>query len=440
MRFLTLILTLFLAGLFIVNLYKSQTPQPPKNIIFVIGDGMGDNYLAAYRYWQAQSPESISPTIFDQLLVGKSMSYPKDNTFVTDSAAGATAFAAAEKTYNGAISVTQSGEHLPTLMELAKKLNKTTAIVATSEVVHATPATFFAHQAHRKEYPQIADQIVDNQINGKPIIDLFLGGGISYLVREDRNLLNELATLGYTVTTDWNSLRSIKTLPSIGVFAAKGLQYEINSKQQRLQSMTEVALDTLTSHNNKNGFVLMLEASQIDWCGHANDIACAMHEMDDLAKTLLLVKDFVDNNPDTLLVVTADHETGGLSIGANGQYNWYPKIISQISKSIDQIAAALDKVEDSQLYDTWISLTKIKLSAAAKAELTTAKNLGNNSALLAFTREQINSASLTGWTSGGHTAGDVPVLAYGKGAELFFGFQDNTEIGAKLFELINSTD
>ncbi|WP_016954801.1 alkaline phosphatase [Catenovulum agarivorans] len=441
MRFIHYTLLFVLIGLFSLALLKTDTQTSPKNIILVIGDGMGDNYLSAYRYWRAKSPDNVSPTIFDQLLVGKSMSYPDDDTFVTDSAAGATAYAAAQKTYNGAISVNHNGDKLTTLMELAKQHNKTTAIVATSEVVHATPATFFAHQGHRKEYPQIADQIVDNQINNKPIIDLILGGGISYLVREDRNLLNELKTFGYAIHTDWANLNQITSLPAIGVFADKGLAYEINSKQQRLEQMTQVALQQLTTDANskKNGFFIMIEASQIDWCGHANDIACAMHEMDDLANTLSLLKQFVDDHPNTLMVVTADHETGGLSIGAEGQYNWLPDVIAGVNNSLDSIGDTLAQTNDENLYATWLTLTSIELEQPQILALNAAKNSGKN-ALIAFSRKQINNKSLTGWTSGGHTAADVPVLAYGAQSQLFYGFHDNIQIGQKLFELIQHTD
>lgn len=441
MRFIHYILLLVLVSLFTLALFKNESNLPPKNIILVIGDGMGDNYLSAYRYWLAKSPGNISPTIFDALTVGKSMSYPDDDTFVTDSAAGATAYAAAKKTYNGAISVNQAGEKLTTLMELAKQQNKTTAIVATSEVVHATPATFFAHQQHRKEYPQIADQIVDNQINNRPIIDLILGGGQSYLVRKDRNILDELISYGYDVHTDWSTLEQISSLPVIGVFAEKGLPYEINSKQQRLERMTKVALKQLSADANsqKHGFFVMIEASQIDWCGHANDIACAMHEMDDLAQTVKLLKDFVKNTPDTLVVITADHETGGLSIGAEGQYNWLPEVIAGVTNSLDSIGTALFHSSSENLYPMWLKLTSIELEAPQIQELTTAKNSGLN-ALTAFTRSQINSKSLTGWTSGGHTAADVPVLAYGKQSESFYGFHNNVEIGQKLFNLLKPTD
>ncbi|EWH12197.1 Alkaline phosphatase [Catenovulum agarivorans DS-2] len=441
MRLIHYTLIGILIGLFALSMYKSDNPPPPKNIILVIGDGMGDNYLSAYRYWKAQSANNVSPTIFDQLLVGKSMSYPDDDTFVTDSAAGATAFAAAQKSYNGAISVNNAGERLATILEQAKKLNKTTAIVATSEVVHATPATFYAHQKHRKDYPQIADQIVDNQINNRPIIDLLLGGGLSYLAREDRNILQELEAFDYQVKTQWAELNSITRLPAIGVFANKGLQYEINSRQQRLLNMTKLALQRLETDANsrKNGFFMMVEASQIDWCGHANDIACAMHEMQDLESTLAILKSFVDDNPDTLLVVTADHETGGLSVGADGHYNWKPQLISNINLSIDKLAEALVESEPDEIYQVWLQHTQLELNFA-QIEVLKRLHQKDLAALARFSRQTINRMSLTGWTSGGHTAADVPVLAYGAGANQFAGFNDNAEIGKILLTILNTND
>ena len=163
----------------------------PKNIIYMIGDGMGPAYLAGYRYFSDdKATAEVENTIFDELWLGMASTYPDDDTYVTDSAAGATALATGFKSYNGAISVNR--QHIPigTMMQLAKKLGKANGIVASSQVNHATPASFLAHNKSRRNYNEIADMYLDYRINGKPVADVMIGGGTKYFVREDRNLIN----------------------------------------------------------------------------------------------------------------------------------------------------------------------------------------------------------------------------------------------------------
>ncbi len=432
-----------LTTFFIMMLSVSSTLYAaPKNIIYMIGDGMGVNYLTAYRYYQMQTPNQlVKQTEFDKIWRGIAMTYPADQTFVTDSAAAATALSTTHKSYNGAISVDHEHQSLYTLMEAAKSANKKTGLVVTSEVTHATPASFFAHQKYRKDYPQIADQIVDNTINDKPVMDLLLGGGQAHLIREDRNILSELTQLGYQGVTEFNQLAQLNQLPAIGVFHPRGFPSAIDSNQTRLAKMTEKALDLLV---NEQGFVLLIEGSQIDWCGHANDIVCAMAEMSDFENALNVVLNFMKNNPDTLLVVTADHETGGMSLGANGEYQWLPDMISKVHSSARVIATSLSesKTDHTSLSANWANHVDFNLS---NQEVQSIQAIKNNQDLTQKQRlKQLNKAvkaiinqrSYTGWTSGGHTGLDVPVLATGVEAERFNGFQNNTQIAEKLHNMV----
>lgn len=415
----------------------------PKNIIYMIGDGMGPNYLTAFRYWHTQTTDNpVKQTVFDSIWKGVAMTYPKDKTFVTDSAAAATALATHYKSYNGAISVDHDHNSLYTLMESANNKGKKTGLVVTSQITHATPASFFAHQKHRKEYPQIADQIVDNRINNKPVMDLLLGGGQNDLIREDRNILNELSELGYQTQTDFTQLDQLSSLPAIGVFHPVAFPSAIDSDKQRLADMTGKALDLLNS--SEDGFVLLIEGSQIDWCGHANDIACAMAEMQDFANALKVVIEYTKNNPDTLVVVTADHETGGMSLGANNQYQWLPNIIAQVHSSSKTISKSLAEannvpVDIAKAWQKHVDFVLEQDELIAFTQIKSNKSLNDDqkfSQLDKQVKKIINNRSYTGWTSGGHTALDVPVLAYGKNSDLFSGFQNNTDIAKKLLQLI----
>ena len=173
-----------------------------------------------------------------------------------------------------------------------------------SQINHATPASFASHNESRRNYDEIADDYIDNKIAGKLPVDLMLGGGTKYYIREDRNLVEEFKQAGYQYSDDFATLKDIKQIPALGLFAPVGLDFALDNNPTRLTQMTNKALELLDK-NKKDGFFVMIEGSQIDWCGHANDIACAMAEMDDFAKSIEQAKAYVDNNPDTLLVITA---------------------------------------------------------------------------------------------------------------------------------------
>jgi len=256
--------------------------KEPTNIIYLIGDGMGVAYTSAYRYYHDDpNTPNIDRTVFDDMLVGMSSSYPHDEHFnVTDSAAAATALASGVKTFNGAIGMDAQREPVYSLLDVAKRKHYLTGIAVTSHVVHATPAAFVAHVGSRASYNSIADQYLDLRIDGKPKLDILFGAGKEYFIRKDRNLIAEFKKLGYSYEDTWDDLNTIKKYPAIGLFEATEMPSALDGKEPlRLAKMTEKALSLL----EKKPFFLMLEASQIDWCGHVNDIACAMAEMHDMA-------------------------------------------------------------------------------------------------------------------------------------------------------------
>ncbi|CAH9061603.1 Alkaline phosphatase 3 [Pseudoalteromonas sp. CIP111854] len=405
----------------------------PKNIIYMIGDGMGPAYTTAYRYFMDDAnTKVVEPTVFDSILVGMAHTYPDDDTVVTDSAAGATALSTGTKSYNGAIAVDTHKKPLTTMLEIAKQKNMTTGLVATSQINHATPASFASHNESRRNYDEIANDYIDNKIEGKLPADLMLGGGTKYFIREDRNLVDEFKAAGYSYSDNLAALDKLEKLPALGLFAPVGLPFAIDENPNRLEKMTKKSLSLLDKHKD-NGFFVMIEGSQIDWCGHANDIACAMSEMHDFANAIKVAKQYVDKNPDTLLVITADHSTGGLTLGANGQYRWERDIIKGVSASAETIAKKMLESED--LETIWTQSTSLPFEKSTKLLLEQAKSKGNKT-LAQVIKSRISEASFTGWTTSGHTAIDVPVFAYGQGAEQFIGSQNNTAIADKLISFI----
>lgn len=430
-------------GLFSAYVFAADSNT---NIIFLIGDGMGVAYTGAYRLYQddVTTPE-LETTIFDEMLVGMAATYPDDHNQVTDSAAAATALAAGVKTFNGAIGVNSQRSPVTSILDKAKEQGYLTGIAVTCQVNHATPAAFVAHADSRQSYDKIADQFVDLRINGKPKVDLILGGGQEYFVRKDRNLVKEFEALGYSYHSNINDLKKIKKLPALGLFSKGGLAPALESDHPlRLADMTEKSLSLLSSNSKQTKpFLLILEASQVDWCGHANDIACAMGEMRDMAASMKLIKQYIDKNPNTIFVATADHSTGGLSVGARGQYQWGASVVRNIKATAPGIARQL-LANQSNWKTVWQTLTQIKLADDESKTLDAliAQSDENNNELVisqitAQVLTYIDKYSSTGWTTKGHTGEYVQIFSYGKGKDNFAGAMDNTDIAKKLFGYLN---
>lgn len=421
---------------------EQVTPKkasPVKNIIMIVGDGMGPAYTTAYRYYNDNpATAAIEETVFDRHLQGMSSTYPAPvSGYVTDSAAGATALSTGIKSYNGAIGVDVDKKPIKTVLEYAKEIGKKTGVVVTSQVNHATPASYITHNEYRRNYNAIADSFIDNGIN----VDLLLGGGTQYFEREDRNLVNEFKANGFQYITQYEQLANIKAnKPLLGLFAPVGLPWALDdTNKHRLSTMTKAA----TAHlENEHGYFMLVEASQVDWAGHSNDIASAMAEMDDLAQTLIFLEKYVEQHPDTLVVLTADHSTGGLTLGANGKYIWQPaefKGMEQSSHFVAQFVAENNYTAKELAKMLTFELTEEQLAQLQEIkkiplkELTQAKKIKK---LYKKINHFISQQSNTGWTSGGHTAIDVPVFAFGKKHHKFKGKIDNTDIAKTIFKLL----
>ena len=433
----------------------SSPSSLPSNVIMVIGDGMGPAYTSAYRYFSDNpKTDEIEETVFDRHLTGMSSTYPAPiSGVVTDSAASATALATGVKSYNGAIGVDVNKKEVQTVLEWAKLQGKKTGVVVTSQINHATPASYLAHNEYRKNYNEIADSYVDNGIKA----DLYLGGGWKYFLREDRNLVNEFKQAGFHYIDSYKGLTSLpKNKPVLGLFADKGLPWALDDiDKHRLSTMTKAGIhhliDLQSSDNLADeGFFMLIEGSQIDWAGHGNDISDAMAEMDDLAKTIEYLEYFVEHHPDTLVIVTADHSTGGFTIAANGKYEWHAENLRTMKHSVNYIAKQLATNEinaknTAALFNFELSQDELSLLSDSKNSAKTDENKNiyqskktsaSELALIKGVKSIMDKRSNSGWTSGGHTAIDVPVFAFGKQSELFNGLQDNTDIAKKIFMLL----
>lgn len=422
----------------------APAPSSPPSIIFMIGDGMGFEYISAYRYGHSKlGAKALAPTVFDDLLVGAATTYPDDDTWVTDSAAAATALAAGVKSYNGAIGLDSQQQPVTTMMEIAKQQGWGTGAVVSVQVTHATPAAFFSHHASRTMYDAIADSYAQQISDGQWGFDVLLGGGYSHFHRDDKNWLPELAAQGLNVATDIEQLATIQQTPVMGLFAPLALPHSIDAEPQ-LATMTEHALRLLQQQQQSSGkpFALMVEGSLIDWCGHANDIACAVHEMADFANAIEVVLNYQKQHPNTLVVITADHSTGGLTLGHGGEYAWHSDKVMGIKASLDVMTRGLLARQPSEFREYLAPLLNLPLTETQWQQLEAVKvpdDLRGRARQMPYGKvlvEIISAHTGTGWTTTGHTAVDVPVLAIGPGAENFRGYQDNTEIAKLLLSII----
>ncbi|WP_232826552.1 alkaline phosphatase [Lewinella sp. IMCC34183] len=293
---------------------SSSTPyvragRGPKNIILMIGDGMGVTQISAGLY---SNDNHLNLERFP--VVGLHKSYSGDN-LITDSAAGATAFSAGVKTYNGAIGVDIDTVPVTTILEMAESAGLPTGLVATSSIVHATPASFYAHANLRKNYEEIAADLMNTDI------DLFIGGGAKFFERREgdsRNLSEELRTRGNVVesfvNTDLKDLQ-VDRAKNLGYYTAESEPLPFNQGRNYLVEASELAVNFLSERDTADrGFFLMIEGSQIDWGGHSNDSDYIISEVIDFDQAIGAVLDFAQRDGETLVIVTADHETGGYAI------------------------------------------------------------------------------------------------------------------------------
>ncbi|MBW8334351.1 MAG: alkaline phosphatase [Prolixibacteraceae bacterium] len=275
--------------------------KKPKNVIVMIGDGMGVAQVFAAI---TANGGHLYLDNFKHVGFSKTAS---SNKYITDSAAGGTALSTGQKTYNGAIGVNTDTVAIKTILEMAEEKGLATGLVSTSAITHATPASYIAHQGSRGSYEDIAADFV------KTDIDVFIGGGYKHFTqrKDGRDLTKDLQHNGYQVLRDMDEIAKVKTGKLAGLTADE--HNEVFPKRKMdLPLSTETALNILDQ--NKKGFFIMIEGSQIDWGGHANNTIYIVNETLDFDRAIGKALEFAAKDRETLLIVTADHETGGMAV------------------------------------------------------------------------------------------------------------------------------
>lgn len=282
------------------NKEKESAPQV-KNVIVMIGDGMGVSQVYA-----GLTANKGSLNLEKCQFVGFSKTYSASN-YITDSAAGGTAIACGTKTKNGAIGVDTDGNPVKSMAEYAAENGLATGVVASCAITHATPASFVAHQLNRNMQEEIAVDFVNSDLT------LFIGGGKKYFAdRSDKvNLLEQLKNKGFQVALTMDEVKKTTSGKLAGIVADEH-PAAYPERGEFLPESVQTAINILK--NNNKGFFLMVEGSQIDWGGHSNDKDVVVNEMLDFDHAIKVAFDFADQNPNTLVVITADHETGGMAL------------------------------------------------------------------------------------------------------------------------------
>ena len=438
-----------------------------KYVFYFIGDGMGVNQVNLTETYLAaiQGRIGVEPLVFTGFpATGFVTTYSATNG-VTDSAAGGTALATGVKTRNGAVGMTDEETFVPvSVAKVAKAAGAAVGVATSVSIDHATPASFYAHVPNRSMYYEIGKDLV------RTGFDFYAGSDFLKPKPDNSTEPDDLYGLclkaGYTIARGHDDYCKKAPAAKGGMilFQDKGaadrssLPYAINRKagELTLAEITQAGIDYL-NYRNKDGFFLMVEGGKIDWACHANDAATVIKEVIDMDEAVRVAYDFYLQHPDeTLIVITADHETGGLALGI-GPYELHTDLLQYQTMSADlytQHIAQLRKqhgdnlsweMVKQDLAAHWGFWDKVKLDDADTERLQKAfdalkagmsqgeSNLySKEDALSTTARRILNRKAHIGWQSGGHSNGIVPVFAIGAGADRFVGKLENTDIPQRI--------
>ena len=437
-----------------------------KYVFYFIGDGMGPNQVLNAEMYQAaiQGINGCVPLCMSQFPYSGQAATFSASDGITDSAAAGTCLASGKKTNNGMIGQTPDGAPVYSVASQLKEEGWGIGIMSTVPVDHATPASHYAHAEKRSNYYLIGTHLAESNF------DFFGGGGFQRPINKDDasapNLYDLCKKNGYTLVGSYAEAqknikkRKLLLVPQTDLDnpdrGAQALPYAIDQKDDdlTLAQIVDIAIQHLSKHDR---FFMMAEGGKIDYAGHGNDGATNIHEVIDFDRAIQLAYRFYEQHPDeTLIVVTADHETGGLALGNNKPLRLERLAYQKCSS--DTLSARLSAL--CQQYAEQLTWEQVKtflaenmglfgelsVSAEEEAELQAAfsnmmrqqeslKTLyADINALAAKAKELVNQKAGLGWTTHSHTATAVPVFAVGVGAEQFTGWHDNSEIAPLIYQ------
>ncbi|SCU85074.1 LADA_0D05556g1_1 [Lachancea dasiensis] len=439
-----------------------------KNVIFFVTDGMGPASLSLTRSFRqfTQNLTRDDVLVLDKHLVGSSRTM-SSSSLITDSAAGATAFSCALKSYNGAIGVDSNKNPCGTLLEAAKLEGYHTGLVVTTRITDATPAAFSSHVDYRFQ----EDLIAQHQLGEYPLgrmVDLIIGGGRTHFYSQQdavygsrgsradgRNLIKEAIGDGWSYVGNRNEFDALDnghnvSLPLLALLADYDIPFDIDRDVAEYPSLAEEAMTAINAlteatKNSDKGFFLLIEGSRIDHAGHQNDPAAQVREVLAFDKAFEAVLKFAEESKvETVLISTSDHETGGLVTAkqnskAYPEYIWYPEILSNSKHSGEYLGKKLlaykgnhkSQFIEETIFEKGMGINDYKKEDTEELmKLTSSGEINDKINGMVSTRAQI------GWTTHGHSAVDVNIYAHSNRQKTWYnilesllGNHENTEIG-----------
>ncbi len=374
--------------------------QKAKYVFYFIGDGMGFNHVSLTEYWlgHTQGVFDSRPLSFSQFpVLGWAVTHSESN-LITDSAAAGTALSTGNKTKNGMLATGPDSTALTSISYKIHDAGYKVGISSTVGINHATPAAFYGHNVNRGNYYEIASEIPASEF------EFFAGGGAIESTGDDEDKVSVYEAIengGYVIAEGMDDFAAKKDGAEKMMLLQKDgrlrteLPYAIDMKEYDMTQadLVRASIDFLYDEEGE-GFFVMSEGGRIDWASHGNDTKAVILETLSLSDAVAEAVRFYNEHPDeTLIVVTADHETGGLTLSWEKGYNLY-----------------LDKLEE-------ISCSKDMVSEEERERM-----------------NEISHEARIGWTTGDHSAANVPVFAIGAGSDLFSGRMDNTDIPKRICE------
>jgi alkaline phosphatase len=438
---------------------SASAQQQPRNIIILIADGAAPTQWDFGRYSSRvlrQQPFVTTDVLFRQGALGLMTTSPH-GVYVTDSAAAGSAMATGVKVANGAVSITPDGKSPRTVMEAAKAAGKRIGLVTTATVYDATPAAFAVHSKSRRDSQALVDQLLALEP------DVLMGGGADAFLpdsapggkrKDGKDIIAAFRAKGHQVARNTAELNAASGPKLLGLFSDEDMDFEIDRDAAKEPTTAEMAVAALKSlEQSPAGFVLLVENENVDTAGHHNDVAALMRALwafDDAVKVAL---DFQRRHPDTLVVVTGDHETGGFSptyalkdlssVSSSNRFytgDEHLRMLARITMSFNTVTEKLGKNPSGEALDQLLAthFPGFRLDPDLRALVLAGKTDERNFSYLPHNVLGRMVARQTGyyWGTSGHTPEPVAVGAIGPGAELLRGYQDNTDLGKHLHRLI----
>lgn len=429
--------------------------KPVKYVFLFIGDGLSvPQRMAAEEFVNKTENKKLRMNYLPHQAITTTRA---SNSFITDSAASGTAIACGVKTVNGCIGLDETRQHrLESVTKVAQKQGKRVGIVSSVTINHATPASFYAHQSHRGNMYEIGLDLVASNF------DYFAGGGVaSHDNKRSSQYRGDIYDLaqkaGYQVINDATTFRALKPQSGkiLARFADGAMPYKIDRKQGDV-TLAEITTKGIELLDNEHGFFLMVEGGMIDWMCHANDAGTVLHEVIEFSDAVDVGYAFAQKYPDeTLLVVTGDHETGGLTLGFGG--TGYSSHIEKLRhqtcsqgvlvkrlKAVDKPDVTFDQVKpileeglglhftSDRKHPMYVNTAETKRLVAIFDD----RRSNWEQALAIEAIKTLNNKASLGWTTGAHTALPALTTAYGIGSDAFVGMLDNTDIAKILKRMI----